>query len=342
MTHIAWVPPEWLEAAERTLEGLGGAPSVAHGDPRADARTSPTGSTRGSRCAASRSATARSASEVIELTLRGDRVARARVDRAAARDLRPAGVPALARRAAVRRDAVGAARRRRRPGDRRLVGVGRAPLPRARGRLRADRRLRHRVGAHRRLADRAGRPLAGDRDAGDRRPRPARRGGAASRLARLAARPRRSLRSSRPASSASASTARRSCRATSRTATPSDLLSAELDKLARDHVYEEAVFAQGALRRPEQASRLVAVAGQRAVNRAASTAACVDAGVGRERTTSPGAGRAAVEGRAAAAGLLDDQLDRGVVPELELLVGRDVERALGDEAVLPEVAEARG
>ena len=22
MTHIAWVPPEWLDAAERTLEGM--------------------------------------------------------------------------------------------------------------------------------------------------------------------------------------------------------------------------------------------------------------------------------------------------------------------------------
>ena len=48
----------------------------------------------------------------------------------------------------------------------------------------------------------------------------------------------------------------------------------------------------------------------------------------------------AVEGRAPAARLLDDQLHPGVVPQLQDRVAGDVERALCDEAVLPEVAQA--
>ena len=218
MTHIAWVPPEWVEAAERTLEGLGERhPSrtvilVAEpGRARRDRRAS-------SRSARSRSATAPSASEVIELTLRGDRSLRAGVGRPAARDLRPAGLPALARRAAVRRDAVGAARRRRRPGDRRLVGMGGAPLPRARGRRSSGRPSRTSRGRARTSGASRSRRAGRRSRAGDPRPRAAGRGGAAARLACLAARPRPAARPSRPASSACGSTARRSrpARATSR------------------------------------------------------------------------------------------------------------------------------
>ena len=74
MTHIAWVPPEWLEAAERDARGHGGAAPVAHDPARPAARRATTGSTRTrSRAAASRSATGRSAREVIELRLRGER-----------------------------------------------------------------------------------------------------------------------------------------------------------------------------------------------------------------------------------------------------------------------------
>ena len=37
MTHIAWVPPHWVEAAERTLEGMEEQPPVADDRPRPDA-----------------------------------------------------------------------------------------------------------------------------------------------------------------------------------------------------------------------------------------------------------------------------------------------------------------
>ena len=53
-----------------------------------------------------------------------------------------------------------------------------------------------------------------------------------------------------------------------------------------------------------------------------------------------GSGSPPVEGRAPAACFLDDQLDRRVVPELQDRVAGDVDRSLGDEAVLPEVAQA--
>ena len=105
------------------------------------------------------------------------------------------------------------------------------------------RRVGHRVGADVRLAREARRLLAGDRRAGDPRARPARRGGAAARLAGVAAPARRSARSSPRASSACASAARSCARRTSPTRTPSDLLSAELDHFGRDRVYEDAVLA---------------------------------------------------------------------------------------------------
>jgi glucose-6-phosphate dehydrogenase assembly protein OpcA len=72
MTHIAWVPPAWVEAAERTLEGLGERhpsrtvilvpiPDEPDGiDARLSVRSFPVGDRAVS-------------SEVIELTLRGER-----------------------------------------------------------------------------------------------------------------------------------------------------------------------------------------------------------------------------------------------------------------------------
>jgi hypothetical protein len=72
MTHIVWAPPEWLEAAERTLEGLGErhpsrtvilvpTPEEPDGiDARLAVRSFPVGDRAVS-------------SEVIELTLRGER-----------------------------------------------------------------------------------------------------------------------------------------------------------------------------------------------------------------------------------------------------------------------------
>ena len=115
MTHIAWVPPDGSTRPSGRSTGM------AERHPSRTVILVPrpgrarTGSTRelSVRCFPRRRP---------GRLRRGDRAAAprrprrgARVDRAAARDLRPAGVPALARRAAVRRDAVGAARRRRRP-----------------------------------------------------------------------------------------------------------------------------------------------------------------------------------------------------------------------------------
>ena len=61
MTHIAWAPPEWQTAAEETLAGHGGAASFAHAACSCRSPRTRTGSTRCSRCAAFRSATAPSA-----------------------------------------------------------------------------------------------------------------------------------------------------------------------------------------------------------------------------------------------------------------------------------------
>ena len=49
---------------------------------------------------------------------------------------------------------------------------------------------------------------------------------------------------------------------------------------------------------------------------------------------------AAVERRPATAGLFDDRDERGDVPQRHDRIDRDVERAFGDEQVLPEVADA--
>src|SRR5205085_2155445 len=72
----------------------------------------------------------------------------------AAADLRSARVPPLARRAGLGCGGARPARRDRRPADRRLDGMGRpaARLREARGAVRADRGLGHRLGAHVALA----------------------------------------------------------------------------------------------------------------------------------------------------------------------------------------------
>ena len=93
MTHVAWVPPEWLEAAERTLEGLEDShPSrtialVPQPDDESGLDVTLT-----VRCASTGDRAV--SSEVIWLRLRGD-VAGAPRRSASARDLGPAGVPAL-------------------------------------------------------------------------------------------------------------------------------------------------------------------------------------------------------------------------------------------------------
>ena len=126
MTHIAWVPEQWVEAATGTLAGL----AERHPSrtillfPRPDDPA--TCSRARSTCAASSAgaSSARSAPRWSPAPLRPPRLRAGERGHAAAR-LRPAGLPALARAAAVRRARARPARRRRRPARRRLPRVAR-------------------------------------------------------------------------------------------------------------------------------------------------------------------------------------------------------------------------
>ena len=128
MTHLAWVPEAWVEAAEDVLAGL------AERHPSRTialfpGRTRTTASRRGptwtasSRASGGRSAPRRSGSSSAGT---GRPCRRASSSRSCSR---PAGVPALARGAAVRRAAVRGAPRRRRPPDRRQHRVAGLPGP---------------------------------------------------------------------------------------------------------------------------------------------------------------------------------------------------------------------
>ena len=107
MTHIAWVPEEWVEAAEDVLAGL------AERHPSRTIVLVPRAGRRGrARRRASRSTASRAGerqqvcTETIRLRLGGERAPRRPASVvAAAADARPAGLPALARAAAVRRAA---------------------------------------------------------------------------------------------------------------------------------------------------------------------------------------------------------------------------------------------
>ena len=167
MTHLAWVPEQWLDKAPRRARRHGRAASVADDPARPRLRRRHEPHRRDGVARALRDPRRRA-----ERLLGGDRAAAARharegarVDRRAAPHLRPAGVPALARRAAVGRAGARAARRPHRPAHRRLDGVGRPAVsvqpPRAA--LRARRGLRHRLGADVALAHAARVALARDR-----------------------------------------------------------------------------------------------------------------------------------------------------------------------------------
>ena len=128
MTHVAWAPPKWAEAARRTLAGL----EERH--PVADDPALPGAGTAGRHRRRRSTALLRAAGVVARGLLGGDRAAArrqaragARLDRAAAPDLRPADVLPLARRAALGRAGARAARRRLRQARRRLLRVARAP-----------------------------------------------------------------------------------------------------------------------------------------------------------------------------------------------------------------------
>ena len=153
MTHIAWVPRRMGGAGARRAGGHGRAASVADDPalPRAARRRQPHRRARVGR------ALRRCPASTASIVLRGGRADAARharegagEHRRAAAHLRPARVPALARRAAVGRAGARPARRRHRPADRRLDRVGRPARTRTRGSpssSTATARLRHRVGA---------------------------------------------------------------------------------------------------------------------------------------------------------------------------------------------------
>ena len=242
MTHIAWVPPEWLETAERVLEGLRERhpsrtvilvprPGEDGGiDARVWVRSFPLGH---------RSV----AGEVIELSLRGDRsVAPASI----VLPLAISDLPIFVRwrgeppfEATQWDQLVGLA-------DRVVVDSSEwgelrySELSGAFERTAVSDIAWARTGM---LAHGARRPLAGDRLAGDRGPRPAGRGGAAPRLARLEARSESCLRPE-PAGELGVRLDGEEVPAPrDEQLTPSDLLSAELDNLSRDRVYEAAAAA---------------------------------------------------------------------------------------------------
>ncbi len=244
MTHVAWVPPEWLDAAERTLDGM------AERHPSRTVILVPKPDEEGGidaelsvRCFPVGDHTV--CGEVIELHLRGDRALApaSLVLPLAITDLpvflRWRGEPPFGETQWEQLVEVG------RPPRRRLVRVARASLPRARRGLLEVGRLGHRLGANGRLADRARGSLARDPRAGDRDPRPAvpRRPSCAAgcRRGSIARSPGWSRRPTSP----SASTARRCRRRGMPPLSPSDLLSAELDRFIRDRIYEQAVEASG-------------------------------------------------------------------------------------------------
>ena len=182
MTHIAWVPPEWLDLAERTLQGMEArhpsrtvilVPEVASDggiDAELAVRCFPVGDRE-------------ICGEVIELRLRGDRASAPAsiVVPLAIADLplflRWRGEPPFGSNHWHQAD------RARRPRHRRLLGVGRAALRRAGGRVRAVGDLGHRLGPDPPLAGDPGAALAGDPRPGDRGHGPPGRGGAPARLA---------------------------------------------------------------------------------------------------------------------------------------------------------------
>ena len=257
MTHIAWVPPEWLEAAERTLDGDGGA------------------ATRRGRCCSCRSPDEADGLDA-HLSVRcfpvGDRAVCERGDRADA-----------ARRPRVRRPRRSCCRSlisdlpvflrwRGEPpfgapqfeqlvdvADRLVVDSSeweelRATRELARA-LRPRGRLGHRVGADGRAgASQLARCWPG---IASRRSACAARGAEAHLLRgwlRVAAAPRRSARSSQRERARASTSAARSSPAARAAATPSDLLSAELDRFGRDRVYE-AGGARGALALADASAR---------------------------------------------------------------------------------------
>ncbi len=250
MTHLAWVPEDWEAAAERTLAGLAERhPSrtiLLFPRPEDDDGLELDGSVQ-SFATGDRSVCA----EVIRVRLGGERARHpASVVRSAARR-RPAGVPSLARRARVRRG-VRRADRQRRPADRRLDGVAErraaARLCAAREAVRPDGDLRHRVGADRALASRAGRCVSVRRRARSRCGRRGRRrccstGWLRSRLGHDVA-----LEHEPADTLVSVYVDGRQIDAPPGEAPPaSDLLSDQLDRFARDPIYEGAVRAASSL-----------------------------------------------------------------------------------------------
>ena len=250
MTHVVWAPagvarrrPQGARRARRapSCPDDPARPAQPRGAARVNARVDvrdfdvagrPRGAVGGDRASAARR-----------------RGPSSRLARPAAADLGPAGVLPLAGRAALGLHGARRARLGVRPARRRLVRVARAaaPLRAARRALRRDRRLRPRLAARASLAGGARRALAGDPPVPQHLvvEGPGGRRRAARGLAAVAAAPpdpahpptRRRARGGRSVDGEPVSAPGR-CRPAA-----SELLSAELDTVARDPIYEAAVRA---------------------------------------------------------------------------------------------------
>ncbi len=253
MTHLAWVPAEWHEAAVDTLAGLG----ERHPSRGILLFPEPSGGRRdrreglGARLPAARGAAPRRGRGHRAHAARAARVG-AGQHRHAAPGLRPARLPPLARRAPLRRARARADGRRLRSARRRFASSGTTRPVRTGSSSRSSSRRPSRT-------SRGGVPGPGDVRSPGSGPELPRQASCAS----PGRRPRRCCwsagcgrgsvdRSSwctRPplGSSRWPWTARTSRSRARNASSSSDLLSAELDELSRDEIYEEAVRAPLAL-----------------------------------------------------------------------------------------------
>ena len=230
LTHLAWVPPEWQEAAADTLAGLG------ERHPSRTLLLFPQAGRGGFARSARASRVLRAPRDRAAPLQRGGRAAAPRRQsrgagehRRPAAPARPAGLPPLARPPRLRLAGVRAAGGHGRPPRRRLRRVAGCPLRvrGARGAVRPRGGLGHRLATHAALAPRAGQRLA-------RASRPAH--GPAGRTTLVAG-----WLESR--AGVQVELERAETLPVGGDRKPSDLLSDELDVFVRDPVYEAATAA---------------------------------------------------------------------------------------------------
>ena len=243
MTHMAWVPSEWEEAAVETLAGLG----ERHPSrgillfPEPDAEDGIDATVR-MLAFPLREQRRHIAAEVVSLRLRG------LSSRAAASIVNPLLVPGLPvflrwrGRPPFGEPEADAADRGLRPLHRRLAGVARCTGLLRGAAFRADGGLGHRVAQNRALAPRARGALAGDRrDSQARSAGAALRGDACSQAGSdRGSSAMSSSSTTRPTASSRSRSTAAECPAPAERLSGSELLSAELDEFGRDPVYEAA------------------------------------------------------------------------------------------------------